>query len=707
MTGKLIVISCIFSLIAALAIVAHRDQNPEWRTFQVKGIRLAIERVGIELDKAETPEKKKELAAELDRLRSQGPKVMEIKPFGGKLAAERCLSCHFGIEDLSASHPSAVFGCVVCHGGNGLDLTLKGAHIGLRGGRNPSRLDVASISCGTNDSQITGCHSLREDPILNRVVNVPRALMSTNAGIISILRFQWGLDRESASFFGIHKVSDGKISLNEIPGEVGPDGTLDLATSHFRKFCAACHLWTPVERNDLDRLAGCAACHAQYLEGGKYIGGDPTINRESTGHVPTHTITTRISDDRCRSCHNRSGRIGLNYHGQMESEQYGTPYVRGGLSDNSLSDLRFLLDLVPDIHYEKGMGCIDCHTAQDTMGDGSVFGFMKDQIEIRCEDCHGGYSKQPSTTAVKKGDPLIEALMRVNSFVKVGEGDTILMTSKGRPIPHVRRSDKGFVLVSKLTRKGHPVKIVTGDKKGHSMPGHQRLECDSCHSAWSPQCYGCHQAINLGAKGFDHISEKYTDVQWIEGRSYFRFERNIYGINSRGRVGVMVPGCQVWNTVVDAKGAVVRPYDSLVMRLKNGMTSVAMGSTHPHTTRREVPRCVDCHLNAKALGLGDGAMKWSEANKQYEINPIYDSNNAGLRISYPLEALVSQNGSQLQSTSHTSSRGFNSDELKRIVGIASCLACHDRYDDPVWQRPGPYRKAPACRDALLRMGISD
>ncbi len=701
------IVGSIIIMVSAISIVAYRDKNPTWKVFQLKGIQSAAKRIQSDLAKAETQEKKEALSAELESLLRQQPKIIEIKPFGGKLASERCLTCHFGIEDLSASHPNSVFGCVICHGGNGLDLTVKGAHIGLRGGRNPSRLDVAPISCGTSDSGITGCHSLREHPVLDRVVNVPRALMATNAGIISILRFQWGLDNESLSRFGIHKVTDGKMTLNQISGEVGEDDSLDLATSHFRKFCAACHLWTPVQRNDLNRLAGCAACHAQYLEDGKYIGSDPTINRESTGHAATHTFTTRIPDDRCRSCHNRSGRIGLNYHGQMESEQYGTPYVKGGLSDNTLSDGRFLLDLVPDIHHEKGMGCIDCHTAQDTMGDGSVYGFMKDQIEIRCEDCHGGYSAWPSLVTVKRGDALVEVASRTNSFIKVGEGDTILNTSKGRPMPHVRKTEKGFLLVSKLTGKEHPVKVVTGDKIGHAMPGHQRLECDACHSAWSPQCYGCHQAINLGAPGLDHLNEKYTVGQWVEGRSYFRFERNIYGINSRGRVGVMVPGCQVWNTVIDTKGTVVKPYDSVIMRLKNAMTSVAMGSTHPHTTRREVPRCADCHLNAKALGLGEGTLTWSNAKKKIEVTPIYDSKKAGLKISYPLEAITSPDGSQLQSTSHKSSRGFNREELQRILAIGPCLSCHDRYDDPVWQRPGPYRETSACRDALSKMGISD
>jgi len=699
----LLALCSLFMILGAFLWVTKRELAPEWRQFQEKGITLAIQRTEKALLLASCEDKKLELRTELEKLRSLEPLVIEVKPFGGKLHAERCLTCHFGIEDLSASHPNAVFGCIVCHGGNGLDLTVKGAHLGLRGGRNPSRLDLAPASCGTSTSEITGCHSGREHPILNRVENVPRSLMATNAGIISVLRFQWGVDDKGAFRFGVRSVTDGKVSLEAIPSEINSEGYFDLSASHFRKFCAACHLWSPQERTDLERQAGCAACHAPYNESGTYTGGDPTIDRKTPGHAATHTLTTQIPDKTCRACHNRSGRIGLNYHGHMESEQYGTPFVRGGLNDESLSDGRFFLNLVPDIHHEKGMGCIDCHTAQDTMGDGSIYGFMKDQIEIRCEDCHGGYSSPPQTMRVDPTNSLAQALIRSVPFKKLNDGDVILLTSKGRPLPNVRMTEQGLRLTGKLSGKDHEVKVITGDAKGHKIRGHERLECDTCHSAWSPQCYGCHQAIDFRARGLDHLSEIETPGRWGEGRSYFRFERNVYGINSRGRVGIMVPGCQVWNTVVNSQGEVIGPYDSKIMQLKGGLSSVAMGSTHPHTTRKEVPRCVDCHLDAKALGLGDGNLRVLANGPTLEVSALYDSKRSGLQIGFPLEALIDGTGSPLQSTSHDLSRGFNSEELRKIVAIAPCLACHDRYDDPVWQKPGPYQETEACSKAFSGM----
>lgn len=687
-------------LVCALVLVDIRSLRPEWKQYQERGIELAAERLRQEVAHAASPEARGAAIRELETVRGRIPEIIEIRPFGGKLPAERCLTCHFGIEDVSASHPNSIFGCVICHGGNGPDLTVRGAHMNLRGGRNPAKLDLAAASCGGGDIMAGKCHSGREHHLLNRVVNVPRSLMATNAGIVSVLRFQWGIEADTKPRFGIRPISDGQTSLHAVGPELMADGRFNLSASHFRKFCAACHLWGSQPREAMGRLEGCPACHAPYGDDGRYQGSDPTVKRDEIGHPATHSLTHRIPDDRCRACHNRSGRIGLNYHGEMESSQYGTPFVRGGLNDRTIGDDRFVWRLVPDIHHEKGMGCIDCHTGQDTMGDGLVHSHMEDQIEIRCEDCHGSASKPPRTLTVRKDDPLVQALLRSTAAAKVTDGDEILLTSKGRPLVHVRKTPEGFRLTGKLTGKDHHVTVITGQKNGHSIKGHERLECDSCHSAWSPQCYGCHQMLDFGQEGLDHLSGKTTPGRWAEGRSYFRFSRNIFGINSRGRLGILVPGCQVWNSVADKQGNVTGGYDSSIMRLKNGLTGIAVGPTHPHTTRSEVPRCVDCHLDPKAIGLGDGRLRRDPGTGGWKFDPLYESRAAGLEIDFPLEALVAPDGKILQSTSHDLSRPFNKEEVRRILAIGPCLPCHDRYDDPVWLREGPYKLAVPCMKAL-------
>jgi hypothetical protein len=691
------------ALVGILGLVEYRSRHPEWRHFQEKGIALAVRRLEQAAAAESSEEQRRILQAQIVSLKQQGLQIREVRPFGGKLPTERCMTCHYGIEDLSASHPNSVFGCVVCHGGNPSDLTVTGAHQDLRGRRNPATVDLASRSCGSNRTTVGLCHSDREHPLLNRAETLPKSLMATNAGIIGILRFQWGLENDSLSQYGVAAASDGRTSLQPVPPEIGPDGLFNPANSHFRKFCGGCHLRSSIHREAMGRLQGCPACHATYRDDGRYEGGDPTVNRSESGHAALHTISARISDDRCRSCHNRSARVGLNYHGRMESEQYGTPFVKGGLNDDVMGDGRFSLRLVPDIHQEKGMGCVDCHTGQDTMGDGTLHRFMKDQIEIRCEDCHGTFSVGPKGMKVDLYNPLVRTLARVSPSLKLSEGDTIVQTSKGRPLPHVKYTETGLKLTSKLTGKEHPVTVITGKKDGHHIKGHERLECDTCHSAWSPQCYGCHQLLDFQRQGLDHVSGKSSDGRWSEGRGFFRFERHIYGLNPSGKVGILVPGCQVWNTAIDAKGRTIQPYDSAIMSLKNGLNSLAMGATHPHTTRRESFRCVDCHLDPKALGLGQGRMILPGSKNELRMEPVYDSRGSGLKIPFPLEAVVDAKGTILQGTSHPLARGFNQEEIKRILGIARCLPCHDRYDDPVWEVPGPYVERPACLKAMERM----
>ncbi|MBM3301142.1 MAG: hypothetical protein FJY85_14445, partial [Deltaproteobacteria bacterium] len=275
--AALVALLTLLALILVYADYSHR--NPEWKAFQRKGVDLALERLDANLSAARDREDQERIRSEIQALATRDLQVVEVRPFGGKMAPERCLTCHFGIEDLSPSHPNSVFGCVICHEGNGPDLTVRGAHLGLRGGRNPARLDLAGVSCGTPASETGACHSHRPHPLLNRAESVPRSLMATNAGIISILRFQWGLDPEPTSLFGIRAVSDGKVSLKAVPPERTPEGTFSIADSHFRKFCAACHLWTPRHREKMGRLEGCPACHAPYDQGGRYRGGDPTVDR--------------------------------------------------------------------------------------------------------------------------------------------------------------------------------------------------------------------------------------------------------------------------------------------------------------------------------------------------------------------------------------------------------------------------------------------
>ena len=49
-----------------------------------------------------------------------------------------------------------------------------------------------------------------------------------------------------------------------------------------------------------------------------------------------------------------------------------------------------------DIHAEKGMQCADCHFAQDSHGNGFLYGEVANAVEIGCKDCHGTAAEYPN-----------------------------------------------------------------------------------------------------------------------------------------------------------------------------------------------------------------------------------------------------------------------------------------------------------------------
>jgi len=48
------------------------------------------------------------------------------------------------------------------------------------------------------------------------------------------------------------------------------------------------------------------------------------------------------------------------------------------------------------IHMEKGFQCVDCHFAQDSHGNGHIYGEVAAAIEIDCADCHGTATRYPT-----------------------------------------------------------------------------------------------------------------------------------------------------------------------------------------------------------------------------------------------------------------------------------------------------------------------
>ena len=515
---------------------------------------------------------------------------------------EMCLSCHKE-EKLDPAHDAKVLGCAACHLGDRLAIAKEPAHKGIV--KNPGDLRVVEKTCG-----VEGCHGAD-------VIKVKNSLMATNRGILATLRYYWGEAPHQDGNFSVEKILK--------------SGETSLALDYYRKLCATCHLWK--QKGDLpgflsEKGGGCTACH--HIKGETPAGGDPK---------KTHPlITKKVPTDNCVRCHNRSGRVGISYSGKFEAENYGTPYKNGQLSQNRLPGSRFYLELSDDIHHAKGMACIDCHTRNEIMGNGTSYAHYEEQLEIGCEVCH---------TSGKKG-----------------------ITRKGGQLNNLSVNSNGDTeLVGKLDGKTHPLHAPKAGTCDYA--GHKRLSCESCHSAWVPQCYGCHVKRDQSETHMDKLTLKETPGWWQEGRSYIRYEQPMLAVWDK-EIVIVTPGCQDIVTLVDKDG-----------KQEGTFKRFTMAALNPHTTGAKGRTCADCHIATKTMGLGEGRV-WRE-NGQWRFTPLYQGEETTAGKTVPLDAYVDIEGTPLQLSSRPNLRPFNKNELNRILRIGLCLECHKTYEDPAYK----------------------
>lgn len=631
-------------------------------------------------------------AAARARATAQAPvRMVEITPAAGG-RPERCLTCHQGIDEISPSHPAAAVGCVACHGGQGLGLSKAQAHRGLRG-RNPSALSQARVSCGGGAELAGRCHTGRDQPAANVVYRVERTIMATMTGVLTSLRVAWGAQDDFTARLASAAVDDPLrprpppaftlAGLLRVPGApVRGEGFADLADEHWRKFCARCHLRAQRAQGPSAHGRGCAACHGLRDPSGRYQGDDACIADDQPGHAARHRLVPTPGEDACRRCHNRSGRLGLNYQGWMEDENGRTPWPRANPS-YTLSGRRGVRRLLPDVHAEKGMSCIDCHTGREIMGDGRIYGRMRRQTEIRCASCHGGPGG-PARLGPPDGAARFEAAYgALKKAPPLNQDDRLALGAKGRPLAALRASDKGLRLYLR-SRPGQSLLCPRIDNDpAHQLPGHKRLACQACHSRWTPQCYGCHEYRRPGRKLWDYGPGKPTLGRWQETRDLYRFREPILGVDDRGRITTFVPACQVALTILDKQG---RPVSGpRILRrgpAGNGIVSTPIAA---HTTRREVRPCESCHMSPRALGLGGGPRLLGARAAQ----PVSDLSALDWPVDW--DALSDGRGRPLQGNTHEGARPLNQREVAKTLAFARCLPCHRRAADPVLQDPARAR----------------
>ncbi|HEX2975479.1 MAG TPA: hypothetical protein VHO68_06040, partial [Bacteroidales bacterium] len=322
-----------------------------------------------------------------------------VKVAGG---TEGCMSCHKGMKGLSQSHDPQLIGCYSCHGGDPFTLNADAAHRKMH--KVPGNLSNGAETCGGN-----GCH----DDIAARL---PNSMMTTLNGVIAVDKW----------IFGESESPDGHFSASQLH----PDSK-SAADVHLMNLCLGCHIGmektNPGKTDWLDRGGGCNACHLTYdnnalatfneisfLKSQKSSANSPELIAGRDGKMLYHpSIDVKITNDKCESCHSRSGRISMSYEGWHETQLKHIPNSEGNHKKNNAGDIvpeenkanyktlpdkRIFKKFPADVHHEAGMLCIDCHGSYELMGDGEIYTHKEEAVKIQCRDCHPVQEEPTSRT---------------------------------------------------------------------------------------------------------------------------------------------------------------------------------------------------------------------------------------------------------------------------------------------------------------------
>ena len=538
---------------------------------------------------------------------------------------EYCSTCHRGIDD---AHPKKTLACTTCHRGDATATDAKKAHAEML--PNPSDLRVVDQTCGKCHQAITA--------------KVKSSIMAHRSGTQSGTLFPNGLQptREDVRFAmapvtttpGLplptgHPLPTGAVArLEPLPTfKESGDVFMDL----LRKECTSCHLWTPPRavRGNF-RATGCAACHMPYAENGKSQSNDVAMNSEKVGRPLRHRLTKQVPVTQCATCHNGGSRAAMNFRGMMEAPPVGRETFT---YDQDLLHGHVYSEQTPDVHFTRGMACIDCHTEREVHGDGQVYRKRHYEVELRCETCHGTPGRL-ATGVTAQGRRLR------NLFLPSGANSTGLVT-----------------LLSKLTGQLHTVPQLANlatQPAGHDAKHLAKTECFTCHTAWAPTCYGCHIKMDYTAYrnpvdvAFDHLSGEHAKQGWFRLTAGVRFAdpEPVLGVSWRGKIVPFVPRAQPLFTYVNPAGKTEYEFKKF---------GFAHNPIVPHTVVKVSRTCESCHANPRALGLGMFMSR--EHPKLEEFRQPAD---------YRWDRIVDADGHALQATTVDGARPLSREEMDRI-----------------------------------------
>ncbi|HEX6885031.1 MAG TPA: hypothetical protein VF530_16770 [Planctomycetota bacterium] len=537
-------------------------------------------------------------------------------------------------------------------------------------------------------------------PILTEVGSVARVLEYPVYSRFGVAGGVWNnLAQFSAAAVNDDQLVDGRV--------VTGSPLMQLYNEQISFTCGDCHLGSAGANNRAGdfRSSGCTACHMPYSLGGRSGSNDPNVSKlepldpddiddPERSHVRSHRIhgvartlsngtsVPPIDDLTCAGCHQGSNRTVMQYWGirldqnadVVNNRQYpANPVARQGThADTRLFDPavgndtfngrngnQYLAfedydgdgrdDTPPDIHHEKGLGCIDCHGSFDLHGGDAaapgtdISSRMEQQVAIRCESCHGTVDAYAPTVAGTAYD---------------GTAQQLAVDAAGKPLRHVVRQSPGvFYLRSKLTGnlhyvpqtrdavvnsgKTHPISgaVLYSAKASYAMgrvdadpsngigpvqtggntPGFShgdRMDCASCHSAWTNTCMGCHLSGEYDT-GNNFSNQTGERIVYKQRTADFTYQSPLFfqlGVTARGKISTFSANTKVMFQWEDQNNQLSRFFQFSDRHAAGNNPAAAAYPSLSHnafmahsirgkvSATREGPRyCVACHLTDEGL----------------------------------------------------------------------------------------------------------
>lgn len=480
--------------------------------------------------------------------------------------------------------------------------------------------------------------------------------------------------------------------------------------------CGDCHLGSAGQNNRYAdfRSSGCTACHMEYSYDGRSRSTDPNVPKfepanpdqivaPERSHIESHQIRNvakildngafvrGISDKACAGCHQGSNRTVLQYWGvrldQNQDLTNGFQYPANPIAfTDATNDTRLFDpgvnnqtfngrvpeqlivfedydgdgrdDIPSDVHYEAGMGCIDCHSSRDvhggTEGDptsGWITSRQDQAMGVACTSCHGSvdaYAETVPCTTYTGGsaecpvDTLGNAMRNVTVdtagdfwLVSRVDGqrhyvpqtrDTVVNNQKVHPI--TSRALYSPLASYAMGRADGDPQTGTGPiqadnaKFTNGFSHTDDMECVACHASWTNSCVGCHLGLAYDDDPANYFFSNTTGqrISTFVNVADFVYQSPVLmtlGVGSRDKITQTQPGMKMFFRYLDYNGVESQVF-AFTDRNGNGNNpnvagrgdfgALAHNKIMAHSVRGKVdddnegPRyCVACHLTDDAI----------------------------------------------------------------------------------------------------------